>query len=122
MRNITNRSRSIILFILLGIISCTDSIDFDSEKWQTKHDDFTITNARERMLTDLMNSNILINENLNQIIKIIGKPDSFTPEGRAKFLIREKYGTNIDPVYIKYLVIEFNSDGKSISQTIEKVR
>lgn len=49
--------------------------------------------------------------NQEQLIKLLGEPDIKTKE-ELKYLIREKYGTNIDPEYISTFIILFDDNGE----------
>ena len=78
-----------------------------------------MTDVRENMIDDLIQSDTLIGMNKEQVIELLGQPKSET-ETRFEYLIREKYGTDIDPEYISNLMIEFNDKGQVRNYRIEK--
>ena len=59
------------------------------------------------MILDLISSNTLIGMKSDEIINLLGEPE-FEKENSLQYLIREKYSWNIDPDYIKYLIVEMN--------------
>lgn len=59
--------------------------------------------------------NILIGMKSDEIINLLGEPE-FEKEKSLEYLIREKYSWNIDPDYIKYLIVEMNE--KDIAKNI----
>ena len=54
-----------------------------------------------------------------QVIELLGQPKSKNKAG-FEYLIREKYGTDIDPEYISNLFVEFDSKGQVKNCKIEK--
>jgi len=96
-------------------LSCQNDIPFNSEKWNEKGIDWQLSDTREKMISDLISSDTLLGMNSDQIIKLLGEPE-FEKEKSLEYLIREKYSWNIDPDYIKYLIIEMNE--KDITKNI----
>ena len=110
------------LLVILTIISisCQKQIPFNAEKWNEKSVDWQLADDRERMVSDLIESDTLLGLNAAQVIQLLGEPElakAFTYD----FLIREKYSFNIDPDYIKYLVVEFNKNGKVKKYYIKEI-
>lgn len=97
----------IFSFALFIFSSCDSAQEFDAKKWKEKGVDWWMTDVREKMVEDLTKSDTLIGMNQMQVVELLGLPESEN-EGEFRYLIREKYGTNIDPVYISNLIIEFD--------------
>ena len=60
------------------------------------------------MVSDLLSSYTLINLKKDALYDLLGKPE-IVQGNKIKILIREKYEWNIDPEYITYLCIEFDT-------------
>ena len=98
-----------ILTISFFIFSCEEK--FNLQKWNEKNVDWQISDVRENMIEDLINSKVLINKDTSQILQMFGEPE--TKESNSfHYLVREKYGLNIDPEYVSYLAIEFDKNNK----------
>jgi len=91
---------------------CEVNEKFNSEKWKSKPIDWWSTDIREKMVNDLIESQILINKTSSEVIIILGEPSEFNDK-QMKYLIREKYTNDIDPNYIKNLIIHFQEDRKA---------
>lgn len=101
-------SFSLILLILLS--SCNQSLKFDSSKWKNTGVDGYISDIREKMMDDLLKSDTLIGLNKEELYDLLGEP-SIIENKKVGYLVREKYGFDIDPDYIKYLWIDLSEDG-----------
>ena len=109
----------IIYLTVLAVSSCNSKQEFDSDEWKQTGLDWWITDFREKMVDDLIQNDTLIGMNQEQVIELLGLPES---ENKAKleYLIREKYGSDIDPEYISNLIIEFDEKGQVRNCKIEK--
>ena len=109
----------IIYLTVLAVSSCNSKQEFDSDEWKQTGLDWWITDFREKMVDDLIQNDTLIRMNQEQVIELLGLPES---ENKAKleYLIREKYGSDIDPEYISNLIIEFDEKGQVRNCKIEK--
>ena len=95
------------------LTSCEQqNISFDSEIWKSKGLDWWMTDVREKMIDDLIDSDTLIGLHKQSVIELLGKP-SINDSTEFQYLVREKYTSDIDPDYIKYLIVEFDESGKS---------
>jgi hypothetical protein len=103
----------ILTFISLLLVSCSYNRSFDSEEWKERGVDWQLAENREEMVTDLVSSDTLIGLNRTQIIKLLGEPER-SSEQEMKFLIIEKYAWNVDPEYIKYLIVEIAQNEKAV--------
>jgi len=74
--------------------------------------DWWVTDVREKMVQDLLKSDTLIGLDKTTTIQLLGQPERIESH-TFDYLVREKYGMNIDPIYIKYLSIEFNQSGNA---------
>ena len=111
----------IILALGLFAISCQNNTQFDSQKWNEKEVDWQWREHREKMVSDLIESDTLLGMEADELFILLGEPE-FEKENSFEFLIREKYSSNIDPDYIKYLVVEMDENGKAIKYYVHKTR
>jgi hypothetical protein len=111
----------IIIFLGLTLISCQNEIGFDSEKWNEKGVDWQLSDNREKMVSDLIKSDTLKGMEADQIILLLGEPE-FKKEKSLEFLIREKHSFNIDPDYIKYLIVETDENGKATNYYVKTLK
>ena len=109
----------IICLTVLAVSSCNSKQEFDSDEWKQTGLDWWITDFREKMVDDLIQNDTLIKMNQEQVIELLGLPES---ENKAKleYLIREKYRSDINPEYISNLIIEFDEKGQVRNCKIEK--
>ena len=109
----------IICLTVLAVSSCNSKQKFDSDEWKQTGLDWWMTDFREKMVDDLIQNDTLIGMNQEQVIELLGLPEA---ENKAKleYLIREKYGSDIDPEYISNLIIEFDEKGQVRNCKIEK--
>ena len=84
---------------------------FDAQQWNNQGVDWWITDVRENMLKDIIESDTLVGLRKEEVIALLGKEEKTL--GNAPFIfVREKYSSNIDPDYIKYLKVELDDEGK----------
>ena len=110
---------SLMALIVSLITSCGSGSEFNSAKWKEKGVDWWMTDVRERMVDDLVNSDTLKNMDREQVLKLLGQPTSEN-DAELTYLVREKYSRDIDPDYIMYLKIELDDDGLVRHYEIEK--
>jgi hypothetical protein len=110
-----------IISLSLTIISCQNEVGFDSEKWNERGVDWQMTENREKMVSDLIKSDTLMGMETDQIILLLGEPE-FKKEKTLEFLIREKYSFNVDPDYIKYLIVETDEKGKATNYYVKTLK
>lgn len=96
------KSISLYLYLIFSFLTLGCKSKFDSAKWNEKGVDWQWTDVREKMVDDLISSDTLSGMDTVQLYKLLGEPELVTDSSRM-FLVREKYTTNIDPDYIKYL-------------------
>lgn len=112
--------RIFTLGLLVSIISsCDYRQNFDSVRWKQKGVDWWMTDFREKMVDDLIQSDTLIGMNRTEVTDLLGEPDSKKIR-ELVYLIREIYTSDIDPDYISNLHIVFNNAGNVIELKIEK--
>lgn len=112
------RGHTLIWFLLFVLLGCQSDRKFDAEKWKdTSAPDFAMTDIRERMVDDLISSEVLIGKTIPELISMLGIPET-REDDVLKYLIREKYGRDIDPDYIKYLVLSVGENGKVTKQEV----
>ena len=103
----------ILVYLILPLLlftGCSSRQEFNSDKWKSKPVDWWVTDIRESMVDDLVQSDTLIGMNRSEVTELLGDPE-LNSDGALSFLVREKYSSNIDPDYIKHLYIEFNNGG-----------
>lgn len=105
------------LIILIVAAGCSNE-PFDSNKWKEQGLDWYLTDVRENMLSDIINSDTLIDMSNPQIIQLLGEPEEMSSK-EYKYLVKEKYGSDIDPEYIKYLIVNFDERGKVINVEVK---
>lgn len=93
--------------LLLMVVSCNQSMKFDSVKWKTK-DDMEYP-YREKMLVDLTKNNNLAGLHYTQLVELLGKPQ-FVDSTVMVYQVSIDYGRDIDPVYTKYLDLNLTND------------
>lgn len=97
------------LLVLIVLCSCHSQQKFDPNKWQEKEDPAFPPAARNAMLNDLLKNYKLEQKTYTELTTLLGEPDN-TSLISVSYTIIEDYGHDIDPVYIKYLVIDLKSD------------
>jgi hypothetical protein len=102
--------------ILIGLTtlvmtSCDAEQKFNAAEWKQKELDWWMTDTREKMVGDLMESDTLIGLTRVEVIELLGLPESQT-ETEMTYLIREKFGSDIDPEYISDLQIILDNLGQ----------
>lgn len=116
-----NKFTFLIPFLILMSCLYSCSKKFDSQRWKEKSVDWQISDVRENMIDDLINSNILYQKDANQVIDLLGEPEQIRGDFHYH-LIREKNFINIDPEYISYLIIEFDGNKKVKKYYQEKTK
>lgn len=94
-------------FIFSMLILSSYESKFDAEKWKYNGVDWQILDVREKMVDDIIDSDTLIGLIKQEILHLLSDPD-FQDSLKVQYLIREKYGLNIDPAYIFYLNVFIN--------------
>lgn len=101
---------SLTFTLLCVLASCTMNQDFDSTKWKQYQGEWLMSDKRERMIDDLIESDTLIGLNKSQITNLLGSSE-YSDTSFFKYTVREKYGWDIDPEYITELFVEFDFKG-----------
>ena len=63
------------------------------------------------MIDDLIDSKILLGKNSIEVTTLLGEPE-YEIDNKYTYTIREKYGFDIDPNYIRILTVKFDPSGK----------
>lgn len=87
--------------------------------WKKKGVDWSMTDIRENMVGDLIKSDTLLHLNKSAVIELLGEPEIINGN-TITYLLREKYGSDIDPEYISYLKVEFDTSFSVRKYKIEK--
>ncbi len=101
---------SVLLVTVLTTISCHQQIKFDKEKWLQADDLMTFPN-RSYMVDDLIKNRNFKGKNLNSVVNLLGQPQYALDSGmEIGYKIEEDFGSDIDPVYTKTLLVHFDKD------------
>jgi hypothetical protein len=71
------------------------------------------------MVDDIIESKRFIGLNSIQIVDSLGQPNA-TENGQLFYSITTEYGTDIDPIYTKDLVVTFDKDSVVTEMTIRE--
>lgn len=100
----------LFLFFIDTICSCQTQQKFDKENWAEVADLMTFPN-RKYMIDDLVKSHRLKGKKYNEIIELLGRPQSIVDSTFELFYdIDVDYRSDIDPVYTKTLSFQFDKD------------
>ncbi|MBZ5857754.1 hypothetical protein [Flavihumibacter profundi] len=106
----------VALFFISFSVACQSIQEFDKAKWNEVGDLMTFPN-RNSMLSDLTDNYNLKTMSYSQVIRLLGQPQYVQENGSViQYDIDKKYGTDIDPVYIKTMTVSFNTN-----LTVQKV-
>jgi hypothetical protein len=102
----------LILILSLLLFSCKKEMKFDVNKWNDFEDNSTFE-YRDAMLNDLLKNYHLKGRNISDMEKIFGPIDEHNFSDEKNLLIFEvlQKWCGIDPIYTKYLNLEFNQSG-----------
>lgn len=101
------------------LMSCNSKHEFDSIEWKKKGIDWWMTDFREKMIEDLIEGDTLIGLNQEQVLELLG-PTKDQNDTEMIYLIREKYGLDIDPEYISNLHLKLDMAGRVIKCEVKK--
>lgn len=106
-----------LIFIVATIISCHSKQKFDKIKWKEVGDLMTFPN-RDAMVDDLSKNYDFKGKTFNDITNLLGQPQyPLNNIMEIGYKIEEDYGNDIDPVFTKTLLIQFDKD--TIFKTFE---
>ena len=105
-----NLLKKTFILILFLFSSCfTEQKKFTKEKW-SEWGDVTYP-QRKKIVKDLITNHLTNDMCYMHLINLLGKTSPIDLKSNAiYFEIEEKYSQDIDPVWIKYLEIELNTD------------
>lgn len=97
------------LFIVT-FYSCQTQHKFDKNKWAEVGDLMTFPN-RKAMIDDLTKNIPLKGKSYQDIISLLGQPQySLDSSMEIGYNIDEDYGSDIDPIYTRSLLLHFDKD------------
>ncbi|RUS45857.1 hypothetical protein [Cohnella sp. AR92] len=123
LRNSKALNRYIILIFLILSIGCSkENLKFEHQNWIEAKDNAS-WKIRKSMAQDLINRQLLENMNKNQVIRLLGDPETFAdvPENEMYYTIEEKYGYDIDPIRLEYLIVKLKTEEKVVESYYRKV-
>lgn len=106
----------ILLLLSICLTGCARSMPFEKDGWQKKYDgDYP---NRDAMVQDLLDNYKLTGLTTHSITDLLGEEDHIElvekPRTNSRtymtYQVLVDFGWDIDPVYTKYLVLEFNED------------
>ena len=102
--------RLIFLSLTLTLFSCQKQQKFDKVKWAEVADLMTFPN-RKYMIDDLVKNYQLKGKKYNEIVQLLAEPQSKLDSTMEIFYdIDVDYGSDIDPINSKTLLITFDKD------------
>lgn len=102
-----------ILYIMMSIIFVSCQEKFDKVKWRTKEYPDAPPESRKRMIQDLTTNYKLKGLKKTELTDLLGEPN-YADDTTFSYLIEEDYGTDIDPVYTKFLQFNLGRDSTII--------
>jgi len=108
-----------VIFISMIMISCNKR--FDKTEWLSG-DGIENYPYRNKMINDLLTNYKLKGLPYNQLIDLIGKPQSNIQNDSnwISYPIKINYGYDIDPIYTKYLTFKLSRDSVVIDFKINE--
>lgn len=113
-----------LLFVLMLPFSyCTQNKKFDKTGWQEKGDLYIYPN-RNAMLQDLTANHQLKGLSYKQLIDLLGEPEAYTGTKpyTVYYNVVTDYGADIDPVYVKHLILSLSTDSTVLDFKIEEIK
>ena len=100
-----------ILILCTALSGCKNEIQFDKPGW-TSIADLGMYPQRYEMLDDLIKNHKLVGLSCRQLFDKLGHPENYSdvPKNAIYYNIVTDYGHNIDPVYVKNLMFQFDGD------------
>ena len=100
----------ILLSLVLTLFSCQTQQRFDKVKWAEVADLMTFPN-RKYMIDDLVKNYQLKDKKYSEIVELLNEPQSkLYTTMQILYDIDVDYGSEIDPIYSKTLLITFDND------------
>jgi hypothetical protein len=113
-------NKAILGCLLLFLISCKNEMKFDKAAWNmSATDPISSSPFREKMLIDLTTNYTLKGLKYNQLVEFLGIPNT-VDSSSLSYNLDINYGSDIDPVYAKYLEFQFSKDSVITSFKIEE--
>lgn len=106
-----------ILITFLLLFSCKNytEVKFNSKQWIS--DKIGHKNIRVKKVNNLINSNLLLDMEVDSVFKLLGDECYFQSpktENKIAITVKESYGLNIDPLYTQYLIATFDKETNKI--------
>ena len=106
----------ILISSVLFLFSCKNNQKFDRIIWKKSGGENITLDTRERMVKDLIESELLLNKTEFQITELLNGPSrihNYEYDSIKFYAIREYYSWNIDPDKMTFLKITFNKKRES---------
>jgi hypothetical protein len=106
------------LLLLFAVSGCSNStMEFNHYKW-VKAKENASWDVRRKMAQYLLNNQTLIEKSKQEVIEILGTAEHYSDveSNELYYTIELKYGSDIDPIKIEYLIVSLDS-----KETVTKV-
>jgi hypothetical protein len=114
--------KDIVILLLISCIlsACSKDIPFENVKWLEKDEvDYPY---RHRMIDDLLENHRLQGLSYRQLTELLGQPEKYDTKEKIIYDIEQEYGTDIDPVYVKYLAFTLDKDSVVIDYELKEFK
>jgi hypothetical protein len=101
----------------IAFVACQEK--FDKIKWQTKEYPEAPPESRKRMLHDLTANYKLKGLRKTELTDLLGEPN-YADDSTISYLVEEDYGTDIDPIYTKFLRFTLDRDSTIVGFKVDE--
>ncbi|CAH0998911.1 hypothetical protein LEM8419_00212 [Neolewinella maritima] len=109
----------VLLAVLAVLLGCGRQRDFDAEQWKRVRGEALLEDGRESMVQDLLQSDTLLGKYAPEVTELLGEAD-IAEAGQFDYVIREQYGSDVDPEYVSFLVVRFGADRRVATYFVEE--
>lgn len=110
----------IAIVYMLPFLGCENHYKFDRDKW--KYWNAWDYPYRDEMTWDLINHHQLKGLTYRQLVDSLGEPKQYSDTKEFYYDILVDYGSDIDPVHTKDLIIHINKDSVVTGFTLDEWR
>lgn len=104
---------SISLLLMLSAGCAEHDGPFDSAAWKAASKSFD-TRDRSAFVPALLRDHKLVGMSESELVDLLGPANVYPdkPSNQRWYLISEQYGTDIDPIHVRHLVLTLDGAGK----------
>lgn len=103
---------------LMVVSSCTTNEKFNGNKWKAADGENITSDTRSKMVTDLLNSELILGKTEEELITLLGPTSNyngFKSKNAKLFAVQEIYTWDIDPSEFTFIKVVFDDKGKAKS-------